>query len=231
MMCLEDWFDETEVPFAKRMDDQKGSNLFAAIDRSDRDIFFREWIRLRTEREYIVYEVTSVSTYSHGIEMAEMSYNRDKEYLPQLNLGMYYGISSHLPVYYCLYNGSITDKMDLISMMSEAKDLGIENVRFVMDKGFVTDGNFKYMRDNGYSFITALPGGRLDAASLIDNVKPSIRKAANRIDEYEVYGVCVATKIYDLDIDAHIYYDPENKWWTRRNSTATSKGCGLTWRN
>ncbi|MDR1657345.1 MAG: IS1634 family transposase, partial [Deltaproteobacteria bacterium] len=141
----------------------------------------------------------------------EMGYNRDKEYLPQLNLGMYYGISSHLPVYYCLYNGSITDKTDLISMMTEAKDLGIENVRFVMDRGFVTDDNFKYMQDNGYIFITALPGGRLDAASLIDSVKPNIRKAANRIDEYEVYGVCVATKIYDLDINAHIYYDPEKQ--------------------
>lgn len=42
-------------------------------------------------------------------EDLEWGYNRDKEKLPQINLGMYFGETSRLPVYYCTYPGSILD--------------------------------------------------------------------------------------------------------------------------
>ena len=48
--------------------------------------------------EFLAYDVTSISSYSKGIESLEWGYNRDKEKLPQLNLGMYYGESSGLPL-------------------------------------------------------------------------------------------------------------------------------------
>ncbi len=47
--------------------------------------------------EYVAYDVTSISTQAHGVEEAEWGYNRDKERLPQVNFGMYYGEESRLP--------------------------------------------------------------------------------------------------------------------------------------
>ncbi|MCL1894516.1 MAG: hypothetical protein FWG02_09870 [Holophagaceae bacterium] len=86
MMYIEDWFDETEVQFAEYMDDQQCSRLFASITYDERTVFFKEWAKLRSEQEYIAYDVTSISTSSKGIDIAEWGYNRDGENIPQINL-------------------------------------------------------------------------------------------------------------------------------------------------
>jgi transposase len=211
MMYIEDWFDETEVSFTKRMDDVDCSKLFASITDEDRSVFFTQWVKYRNEKEYIAYDVSSISTHSRNIDIAEYGYNRDDENLPQLNLGMYYGVSSHVPVYYDLYSGSIPDKAYLEFMMTTAKDLGISEVCYVMDRGFVTGGNLVYMHDNGIDFISALPGNRLDAQALIDGNKWNIRKSANRISEYELYGVAQGIELDGVPMQAHIYYNPEKQ--------------------
>jgi transposase len=211
MMYIEDWFDETKLEFAGRMDGQDCGKLFAGITEEERKAFFTEWIKYRGEQEYIVYDITSISTYSGNLDLAEWGYNRDQESLPQVNLGMYYGVSSHMPVYYNMFSGSIPDKVYMEFMMANAKDMGLRCVCFVLDRGFVTEDNFNYMRESGYSFITAMPGQRLEALRLVDENKGGIRKAANRIDEYEVYGLQCPIELYGRRLQAHIYYDPEKQ--------------------
>ena len=223
MMYIEDWFDETEVRFTKRMDDVDCSKLFASITDDDRNLFFAQWVRYRNEKEYIAYDVSSISTHSRNIDIAEFGYNRDEENLPQLNLGMYYGVSSHVPVYYDLYSGSIPDKTYLEFMMTTARDLGISDACYVMDRGFVTEGNLLYMHENGIDFISALPGNRLDAQALIDGNKYNIRKSANRISEYELYGSTQGTELDGVPVQAHIYYDPEKQAYDEKELYARAE--------
>jgi transposase len=211
MMYIRDWFEETKVTFVEPMNDSDCSKLFASITEEERNYFFTEWVKCRGEKECIAYDVTSISTYSDNIDIAEWGYNRDNDNLPQINLGMYYGITSHMPVYYNAYSGSIPDKVYLEFMMTTAKDLGVLDVCFVFDRGFVTEDNFLCLEDNGYSFITALPKNRIDAKKIIDKYKTTIRKSANRISEYEIYGVRHPLTLYGLESYAHIYYDPEKQ--------------------
>jgi len=215
-MYIEDWFDETEIDFTEQMNDSDCSKLFANITEEDRSRFFTEWIKYRSEKEYIVYDVSSISTYSNNIDIAEWGYNRDGETLPQINLGMYYGVTSNMPVYYALYSGSIIDKVYLEYMMTNARAFGINNVCFVIDRGFVTKDNFIYMHNNNFSFITALPKQRLEALRLIDENKRNIRKVSNWINEYGVYGVKVPVDMYGLNLYAHIYYDPEKQMFDEK---------------
>ena len=209
MMYIDDWFDETEVPFSERIDDQQCSRLFASITYEERLNFFKEWARLYTEQEYIAYDITSISTYSKGIDIAEWGYNRDDEQLPQINLGMFYGTQSRLPIYYDCYSGSITDKSYLAFMMTCAKKLGISNVRFVMDRGFISEENVKYMHDKGYLFVTAFPGHWIEVKKIIDETKNNIRKSVNRLSVFNVYATSVDTDLYGFKMRAHIYFDPE----------------------
>ena len=74
-----------------------------------------------------------------------LGYNRDREKLPQINLGMYFGETSRLPIYYCVYPGSILDKTHLQYMMQDNEILGIKKVKFVMDKGFYSLSNVRFM--------------------------------------------------------------------------------------
>ena len=53
MMYIGDWFDEVHAPFALPMNDQQCGRLFAAITHGEREMFFREWIKFRSEQEYI----------------------------------------------------------------------------------------------------------------------------------------------------------------------------------
>jgi len=211
MMYLGDWFDETDVPFAEPMDDQQCSRLFASIAHGERMRFFREWVGGLSEREYIAYDVTSVSTASRGIDIAEWGYNRDGDGLPQVNLGMFYGAESRLPAYYCLYSGSITDKGHLQFMLDSASKLGVGRARFVLDRGFVTEGNLKHMGREGHTFVTALPQGLLESRRLIDGCRGGIRRAANRIGEFGAYGRAVDVELYGSRLRAHVYFDAEKQ--------------------
>ena len=211
MMYIDDWFDETNVKFTDRMNDVECSKLFSSITEEERNNFFKNWIRVKGEQEYIAYDITSISTYSRKIDIAEWGYNRDNDALPQVNLGMYYGVTSHMPIYYNLYNGSIPDKSYLEFMMTDANSLGILDACFVLDRAFVTESNFNYMYENGFDFITAMPGNRLEAQRLIDKSKHNIRKSANRISEYGLYGLSHQVQMYGNKLQAHIYYDPEKQ--------------------
>ena len=211
MMYIEDWFDETQINFTERMDDVDCSSLFSSISEEEKGNFFKKWVKHREEREYIVYDVSSISSYSRNIDIVEWGYNRDHDKLPQMNLGMYYGITSHMPVYYNLYSGSIPDKTYLDFMMTMAKEIGIFEVCFVMDRGFVMEDNLICITENKFSFITAMPGHLVNTMKLIDENKWNVRKSANRISEFEVYGIQRSVEMYGIDLQAHIYYDPEKQ--------------------
>ena len=208
---IDDWFDENEVPFSEPINDQQCSRLFASITYTERLSFFRQWVKLRSEREYIAYDVTSVSTYSQGIDWAEWGYNRDYDNLPQINIGMFFGSESRLPVYYNVYSGSITDKSHLKFMMDGAEELGINCVRFVMDRGFVTEDNLLYMAEKELLFVTAFPGNLLEAKRIIDENRGNIRKAINRLSQFDVYAATTDVNLYGLGLKAHIYFDAEKQ--------------------
>ena len=128
----------------------------------------------RKKGEYIAYDVTSVSTYSGGISEAEWGYNRDKEKLPQINLGMYFGEESGLPLYYRMYPGSISDKAHLKYMVEDNDLFGAKKLRYVMDRGFYSKENLCRLTEKGYRFIIALPGS-------LNYVKDLIRKHREEI--------------------------------------------------
>jgi transposase len=211
MMYIEDWFEENKITFTKPMDDIESSKLFASITKAERDDFFKRWIKDRSEREYIAYDITSISTYSENTEMAEWGYNRDNDNLPQVNLGMYYGVTTHMPIYYDLYSGSIPDKVYMEYMMESSKSLGIKDVCFVIDRGFVMEGNLQYLYESGYPFITAMPGDRIDAMKIIDENRDNVRKSANRINEYGIYGYQCPVNTSGIEVQAYIYFDTEKQ--------------------
>jgi len=211
MMYLEDWFDVTDISFAHAMGDRRCSEIFASISHDERMFFFEEWIKERQKEEYIAYDVTSISTWSTGIDIAEWGYNRDGESLPQVNLGMFYGATSRFPVYYTMYSGSIADKSHLVFMLESAGRLGIDKVRFVMDRGFVTQENLTYMEKNAYRFIVPFPLTRLEASSLIEAHGQSIRKASNHLSAFDLYGAAFDYELYGIRMKAHIFFDSEKQ--------------------
>ena len=205
MYHIDTFCQERFLPYKVHLDSQRISDLFASLSFDMREAFLRRWISMRQEEEYIAYDVTSLSTYSGGIEDAEWGHNRDQEDLCQINLGMFLGEKTRLPVYYQTYQGSILDKVHLAYMMASAAALGISKMRFVFDRGFVTKDNLEYVSNKHLSFVSALPISRNDAVSLISYAAPIIRSSKNLVDN-GLYAVSCPVEIDGLKVCAHIFF-------------------------
>ncbi|MCL1876392.1 MAG: transposase [Synergistaceae bacterium] len=201
-----DWSDEytfKEPPLTSPVT----SSLFASITYEERMAFFRAWASLQADNEHFVYDVTSFSSYATGIAETEWGYNRDKEKLPQINFGCYLGQKSGLPVFYVTYPGSIVDKSHLIYMMAYNETLGISKVCFIMDRGFCTTDNVKYMHASQLSYIMGVEIRHKAAREAVDEVRDDILSMRHLV-KAGIYARTVYSRFYGSTSTMHIFFDP-----------------------
>ena len=209
MSYYEDWYDEVYPHGNIQLSSAGISRIFQAIDYKSRIDFFKTWIYARNQSEYIAYDVTSVSSYAKGIEALEWGYNRDKESLPQINFGMYYGQQSMLPLYYCVYPGSVPDKTHLEYMLRDNELIGLNGTKYVMDRGFFTADNLRLMTEAGTRFIISVPNSSLFARELIDRYRNQIvNRSECRLGKNLPYAKSVIREDFGMRVKAHIYYNP-----------------------
>ena len=210
MYYLPDWQEEKMNSMQELLTSSELSRLFAGIDGNARIAFFNDWIRRKKMKEYIAYDVTSISRCGKGMLNAEWGYNRDKEKLPQINLGMYYGEESMLPLYYRIYPGSIPDKAHLRYMAEDTGLLSCRKVKFVMDRGFYSADNLNYLTGRNCRFIIALPGHLKYCRKLIAKHRNEI---VNHSECYlgtgMPYGKAYEVNELGFRMKVHVYYDPE----------------------
>ena len=209
MSYYEDWYDEVHPHGNVKLSSADISRVFQTIDYKSRMDFFRTWIYARNPSEYIAYDVTSVSSYAKGIEALEWGYNRDKESLPQLNFAMYYGQQSMLPLYYCVYPGSVPDKTHLEYMLRDNELIGCKRIKYVMDRGFFSADNLRIMTEAGARFIISVPNSSLFAKELIDKYRNQIvNRSECRLGKNLPYAKAVIREDFGMRVKAHIYYSP-----------------------
>lgn len=192
----------------KPLTSQSASSLFASLTHDERMAFFKAWIEHQSPSGYLAYDVTSFSSYALGILDAEWGYNRDNEKLPQINLGCYFSEQSGLPVFYVTYPGSILDKSHLPYMMAYNDELGIEQVGFIMDRGFCTTANIQYMLQEKLDFIMGCPINYKAVKYAIEGVQDKILSLRNCIQE-GIYAYKERNVFYGVKLNIHIYFDPD----------------------
>ena len=210
MAYMEDYTESHDTAKGEILTDVQCSKLFSSIRQEDILLFMRDWMKKRKTDEYVAYDVTSISSYSKQIEGLEWGYNRDKEKLPQINMGMYYGEESGLPLYYRVYPGSISDKAHLQYMVADNDLIRGKKMRYVMDRGFYSAENMQYLVEKGHRFVIALPGH-------LKYGKELIRKHRNEIvnvSEVMLGRGLPYGKSYDITelgfrMRVHVYYDPQ----------------------
>lgn len=171
--------------------------------------FFKKWIKRQGEIGAIYFDITSVSTYSRLLDLAEWGYNRDKEKLPQLNLGMVYGEKSDMPLHYTIYQGSIADVTTLRNAIKLNKTVGIKKVQYILDRGFYSKQNIE--RLHGEKVIIPLPF-RTNLSKIL--LKESERKLGNIKNIFMFLGKIYyynkkRVEIGAEELAAHIYRDKQ----------------------
>jgi len=202
------WCRETLTGREKAMTSQKCSRILSGLVERKRMDFFRAWVHARQQQEYLAYDVTSISSYSKGNDVVEYGYNRDGEELPQINLGMYYGEESRLPIFYCTYKGSIVDKSHLPYMMKYNERLGIKDVCFVMDRGFYSEDNIRNLAF-AHRFVIGMPNHLALSKEMISRHGQKVMSSRYDIGLTGAAGVAIQDERYDFRCKIHLFYSSD----------------------
>lgn len=199
MSYIDDYMKNNYFPHIDNMiTSQIASVVFERIVKEGTDHFFKEWIRETAGKKYICYDVTSVSTYSGNIVEAEYGYNRDHENLEQVNIGLFSVEGTKIPVYYENYNGSLTDKSNVISVVKNAKDKGLTKIKLVMDGGSFDKERIQELKEENLIFTIGMPMKLKSSKELVDKYGSDIYdyqystnylNTFGKLVEYEIYGV------------------------------------------
>ena len=174
--------------------------------------FLKAWAWQHSANEYIVFDITSFSSYAKKLDFLEWGYNRDREKLPQINFGVIYGEPSALPLFYTRYPGSIKDVTTLDNMVEYLEWLELSDTLFVLDRGFFSSYNLKKMNAN-MRFVIPLPYSNNNAATLIKKHRNDLALHSNafQLNKQIMYGVTNRIEIGSKRYYCHLYLDEKRR--------------------
>ena len=194
---------------------QSTSKLLKYIGEQDTKIeqFFINWISQRNDTKSMIFDITSISSYSNSIDIVEWGYNRDKENLPQINIGMIFGEPSSLPLFYTLYPGSIPDIVTLKNIANRLKSFHIRDISFVMDRGFFSKHNIELMYKNNIDFIMPVPFTTKISKELLTKHTDALSSPDNffLLNNRVIFSDIDYIKLNNHKLTAFIYLDEKRK--------------------
>ena len=206
------WIETTAMEPVKALSPAELTTLTQRLGRMEREreAFFQQWIAHCSPVHTIVFDITSVSSYSTLINEVEWGYNRDHDRLPQVNLGVVYAEQAHLPLYYQLYPGSIHDVSTLSNMLQYLEALALTPSLFVMDRGFYSSDNLPAMIDHSMKFLIPLPRTVTLFADLLAQHQQTLTALPNSFlfDNALLCHVQTAILHNMTPVYAHLFFDP-----------------------
>ena len=123
--------------------------------------------------------------------------------------------TNRLPLFYEEYPGSITDVSQFTFMVDKVIEYGYKKIGFILDRGYFSKENIRYIDDNNYTFIIMCKGCRSLVSSLVLENRGSFEtNRESAIRSYKVYGTTVTSRLYEDDRKEryfHIYYNPSRQ--------------------
>jgi transposase len=211
LYMLQQWFDTNYCKYAKRdLSSGRISEFLPKITFEKRNVFFKEWIKIANENEYLAYDITSISSYSKNIDSVEYGYNRDGENLPQINLGLLYGENSRVPLYYRMFDGGVKDVNTIDNLLTALASYNVEKVKFVMDKGGYSRENVDIMYDNSHIFSISVPFNNNWSKGIVEK-NSDIRDHAYYSAVHLRFCKSIEAEHYGKKVRAFIYFDPKKE--------------------
>jgi len=215
LYLFQPWAEATYLKEPLELSSQRISRLAEELGKSEdlQQKFFHSWIRDQGDIQAVLFDITSLSSYSKLIEYLEWGYNRDQEKLPQINLGVVVGQPSCLPLAYRVYPGSIADVSTLRNVVVLLGEFGLKEFTFILDRGFYSATNIKEMKSEGISFVVPLPFSTKTSHHLISKHLRDLQSP--RYGFYyrgrPMFHIKEEITIADVLLSAHIYHDERRK--------------------
>lgn len=116
-------------------------------------------------------------------------------------------------MFYEAYAGSITDVSQLRYMLNKAVGYGYNKAAFILDRGYFSKENIRFMDQNGYDFVIMAKGMKSLVRELVQQVKGSFEEDRScSICSYQVSGTTVRHQLFPSDEQKryfHVYYSAQ----------------------
>ena len=175
-------------PHEKVIASQRISEIFASISEAEKVAFFRLRALRCLKEEHLVYDTTSISSYSEMMDIVRYGKNKDLEDLPQINLALAIGEKSLTPAYYRKLPGNISDVSTVEKLLIDMDYIGIKNSKFVLDRGFFSKDNINALFRKKHKFVIAVRANTNLYKNFIDEIRESIKGFLNYNDELGIYS-------------------------------------------
>ena len=140
----------------------------------------------------------------HGVDPIVAS-NR-----PVFNFSVAYDHGNREPLFYEDYPGSIVDVSQLMLMLGKAEGYGYRNAGFILDRGYFSAANIRFMDRKGYEFVIMVKGMKNLVSGLIMENKGTFEEIrSHTIRKHRVSGKTVKARLFPTDGKEryfHIYY-------------------------
>jgi len=151
------WLSHYENPTDRVISSQDITKLLDRMGQDGIMTFYKYWLEeFQKTGDKVLYDLTSISFYGHGIDMASWGYNRDAENLPQVNFALLCARSTAMPLFAWPLNGSISDVRTLQNTLQFLDKLNYKPECLMMDRGFASIDNISYMLRRKHTFFQAL---------------------------------------------------------------------------
>ncbi len=172
----QDWLEQRAIPSAMKSRLTSPGNVYDMMaqigaDLTRRELFLKTWITRHGDIEILVFDTTSISTYSPHLESAEWGYNRDDERLEQINFSLAVHAKTSFPVYYRVIPGSIPDVKTLHNSLEFMEELGMDIHAIALDRGFYSATNVRDILQRHVRVIIGVPWTSLQAQHILKKNK------------------------------------------------------------
>jgi transposase len=197
--------------------DSKVSRLLSSITQDQCIGFLDDWNRERDHKNriYISYDSTNKNSDAGDIDIVEFGKAKDDKGLPVFNLSIAMDKTNRVPLFYEEYPGSVTDVSQFTFMVDKVIEYGYKKLGFILDRGYFSKENIRYIDNNGYTFIIMSKGSKTLVSDLILENQGSFETSReSAIRSYKVYGTTVSGRLYEDDPKDryfHIYYNPSKQ--------------------
>ena len=203
------WHDDHFMKEGVSLSSSTIASLYHSLGEREKLEFMEQWSNKVNPTQGIFYDITSISSYCNNIDYVEWGYNRDKETLPQINLGITTCHKTSLPIYYNIYPGSICDVSTLKNTMNMFDIFKLKDITLVLDRGFCSKKNMLEMHNSNYSFVQPISLSFNIAKKFVEKYFESIQNPKHMFayKDRTMYHVLDKIDFSGVELDAHIFFD------------------------
>lgn len=198
------------------------SDFIGGLTTDQSSTFLNKWNEKRNHREkiYISYDSTNKDCEAGDIDIAEFGFSKSGKDTPIVNYAIAYDRNNREPLFYEDYSGSITDISQFQYALEKVKGYGYKNIGFILDRGYFSRENIRFMDECGYDFVIMVKGMKSIVNEIVKEHKGSFEEdRKHTIRKFHVNGITQKRPLYvsdGRDRYFHIYYSAEKQAVERR---------------